>query len=87
MKPPEEYVLQLGQDAKIKKGFFTTYSVIYAGMVSDDVFSLAVTWTAGHASAAYNVYFGKGQREADLLGGHLTVLDVNRREIRFQFRR
>lgn len=87
MKYPDEYVLKVGESAKIKRGFITTYSLVYAGMLSDYVFSIVVTWTAGHNSAGYNLYMEKGQREIGLLGGRLTILDVSKSEIRFQFQK
>ena len=87
MKPRKEYVLKVGESAKIKRGFLTTYTLVYAGMLSDYVYSIVVTWSAGHNSAAYNLYLEKGQREVNLLDGRLTVLDVNKGEIRLQFQR
>jgi hypothetical protein len=85
MKQPNEYILKVGESAKIKKGWITTYSLVYAGMLSDYVYSLVLTWTAGHNSAAFNMYLEKGHSEIDMLDGRITVLDVNKREIRFQF--
>lgn len=87
MKQPNEYILKVGESAKLKKGFFTTYSLVYAGMLSDYVFSLVLTWSAGHNSAAFNLYLEKSQREINILGGRMTILDVNRGEIRFQFQK
>jgi hypothetical protein len=87
MKQPNEYILKVGENAKIKRGFITTIALVYAGMLSDHVFSIVVTWTAGHNSAGYNLYFEKGQREISLLKGHLTILDVSKNEIRFQFQK
>lgn len=85
MKQPNEYILKVGDSAKLKKGWITTYSLVYAGMLSDYIYSLVLTWSAGHNSAAFNLYLEKGQSEIEMLGGRITVLDVNRREIRFQF--
>jgi len=87
MKNPDEYVLKIGESAKVKRGFITSYALVYAGMLSDHVFSIVVTWSAGHNSAGYNLYIGKGQREINLLNGRLIVLDVNKSEIRFQFQK
>jgi hypothetical protein len=87
MKQPNEYVLKVGESAKLKRGWITTYSLVYAGMLSDYVFSIVLTWTAGHNSAAFNLYLEKGQSEIDILDGRMTILDVNKREIRFHFRK
>jgi hypothetical protein len=85
MTPGVEHTLRVGEAAKIKRGFMTSYSIVYAGMLSDYVYSVAVNWTRGNNSAAYNLYVEKGQREIELLGGRLTVLDVTSREIRFRW--
>ncbi len=87
MKQPTEYILKVGESAKLKPGFFTSYYVVYAGMLSDHTYSIVVTWTSGHNSAAYNLYVDKGQREIGLFKGRLTVYDVNKSEIRFQFQK
>lgn len=87
MKTPTEYILQVGESVKIKRGFMTTHSLVYAGMLSDYVFSIVLTWSAGHNSAAYNLYIDKGHREISILDGRLAVLDVSKSEIRFQFQK
>jgi hypothetical protein len=87
MKEPKEYTLKLAESAKVKSGFMTSYSLVYAGMLSDSVFSIALTWSSGHNSAGYNLYLDKGQREIKLLDGRLTVRDVNKNEIRFVFQK
>lgn len=80
-----EYTLNVGETAKIKRGFMTSYALVYAGSVSDYVYSLAVTWTRGNNSAAYNLFIEKGHREIELIGGRITVLDVSSRQIRFRW--
>jgi len=87
MKQPTEYILKVGENAKIKSGFMTTYSLVYAGMLSDYVYSIVVTWSSGNNSAAYNLYLDKGQREINMLKGRLTVFDVSKSEIRFHFQK
>jgi len=87
MERRSEYTLRVGETAKIKRGFITSYALIYGGMPSDDVYSLVVNWTSGHASASHNLYFRRSQREFELVGGRVTVLDVSSAEIRFRFDR
>jgi hypothetical protein len=87
MNEPKEYTLKVGENAKVKSGFMTSYSLVYAGMLSDYIFSIAVTWSSGNNSAAYNLYFEKGQREIKFLNGRLTVRDVSKSEIRFVFQK
>jgi hypothetical protein len=85
MAPAVEHSLRIGEAARMKRGFMVSYSVVYAGMVSDYVYSVAVTWTRGNNSAAYNLFLEKGHREIELFGGRLTVLDVTSREIRLRW--
>ncbi len=85
MTPGIEHNLTVGEGAKIKRSFMASYSVVYAGMVNDHVYSVVVIWVRGNNSAAYNLFIEKGQREIGLLGGRLTVLDVTSREIRFRW--
>jgi hypothetical protein len=80
-----EYTLKVGETAKVKRGFITSYELIYGGMPSDDVYSLVINCTSGHASASHNLYFRRSQREFELLDGRMTVLDISSAEIRFRF--
>lgn len=85
MAKRNEYTLNVGGEAKIKRGLITSYSLLYGGMPGEDVYSLIVVWTSGHNSASYNLFFPRSQREFELLGGRVTVLDVSSTEVRFRF--
>lgn len=85
MTKTKDITLKVGETASIKKGFIKTQALGYAGEISDNVFSLVSVWTSGYNSAAHNLYFPKNQREIDLLGGRLMVLEQSSRHIRFRF--
>jgi hypothetical protein len=85
MKQLKEITLKVGETAKIIKGLLKTQALVYAGEVSDHVFSLVSVWTYGNNSAAYNLFFSKNQREIDLFGGCLVILEQSSRHIRFRF--
>lgn len=85
MKQQKEITLKVGESAKIIKGFLKTQALAYAGEVSDHVFSLVSVWTYGNNSAAHNLFFSKNQREIDLFGGRLVILEQSSRHIKFRF--
>jgi hypothetical protein len=82
-----EHLLKLGESLKVPGWFFITRRIIYAGEASPGVFSVVAEWSAGHRSAAYNLYFRANQGSFLLLGGNLTVLDASQHELRFRFDR
>ena len=83
----ETRTLDVGQETTLRRGFFTTHRMVYAGMPSDEVYSLAVMWTAGHTGVAYNVFVRTGQTQVELAKGRLTVFAVSPQQIRFRYER
>ena len=81
-----EYILKVGQTANLKSGIFSpNIAVVYAGMPSADAYSIAVKWSNGNNSLAYNLYFSDRQREIELPKGILTVINVGREQIIFKY--
>ena len=87
MNKVKDITLKVGESAKLVKTFMKNLALVYAGEVSDQVYSLVPVWTSGYNSAAHNLYFPKNQREIDMFGGRLVVLELSSRHIRFQFER
>ena len=85
MNQIKKMTLKVGEPARLVKTFLKTYTLVYAGETSDRVFSLVPVWTSGYNSAAYNIYFPKSQREIQIFGGRLVVLELSSKHIRFQF--
>jgi len=73
--------LQIGEAVRIKGGFMTEISLVYAGMPSEGVYSLVVTTTAGHMGMGYNLYFPVDQRQFTIAGVPITVRGASRSAI------
>ena len=69
--------LKIGESVRIKRGFMTSISLVYAGMPSDGTFSLAVATTASHLGIGYNLYFPLDRRQFELAGVPITVQSVS----------
>ena len=76
-----EHTLQVGQEIPIRRGLFRRYSMLYAGMPNERVYSLVVTRTAGYRSMAYNLYFPVSRRDILVAGKRLAVLRVSENEL------
>jgi hypothetical protein len=84
MSESKEYKLRLGESAKVRPGVFrSSNSIIYAGMISDTVYSIVITWSYGHNSMAYNLYVPKHHKEILTSKGRIQVESVSTEEIRF----
>ncbi len=77
MSDGKHHDLKIGQSVRIKRGFMTSISLVYAGMPSDGTFSLAVTITSGHVGMGYNLYFPVHHRLFELAGASITVQAVS----------
>lgn len=68
-----EYHLKLGKDR-----------IIYAGMPSDDVYSIAQKKTRGYQGFAWNLFFPRNRREIAIDGVRIYVERVTPEEIEFR---
>jgi len=60
MSGVKEYTLRLGENVKVRPAVFkSSESVIYSGKLSENIYSIVVTWTFGYNSMAYNLFFPK----------------------------
>jgi len=81
-----EFSVRIGGVAAVRPRWWgKAWSIIYAGMVGEETSSVAVMWTMGYNSAAYNLYLSLDQREFELPIGRVTVSDVSPGELRFRF--
>ena len=81
-----EYHLKVGESKVVRPRWWgKSWSVIYAGMLPNGAFSVAIVWTMGHNSAAYNLYLAEDRRDFLLPVGKAEVLDVSPDEMRFRF--
>ena len=82
-----ECALRLGEWAVIGRGWIKRRRIMFAGEPSPGVYSIVVEWSENHNSAASKLYFHESHREFRVLDGCITILDVTRDELRFQFER
>ena len=80
-----ERTLRLGERTVVRRGWLKKSRIMFAGELSPGVFSVVAEWTNSHNSAAYNIYFHKDQNEFQAFDRRITILKVNRDELRFRF--
>jgi len=86
MSELNEHRIRVSQTAKVRPGVFRAQvSVVYAGMINESTYSIAVLWSYGHNSMAYNLYLPKNQTEIEIPKGRLEVLYVSKDEIQFKY--
>jgi hypothetical protein len=86
MNQNNEYQLRVGEKAVVRPGVVRKkISVVNAGMINESVYSLAVMWTYGNNSLAYNLYLQKNQTEIEIPKGKLEILYFSKDVIRFRF--
>jgi len=73
--------LAIGQTHHLKTG---KDRITYAGMPSDEVYSIIQRKTAGYHGFAWNLYYPKRKREITIDGMSLHVDSVTPEEIRFR---
>jgi hypothetical protein len=69
----EKYHLKFGKD-----------TIIYAGMPSDDVYSIAQRKSSGYQGYAWNLFYPKNRREINIDGVRLYIESVTPDEIAFR---
>ena len=74
-------VLSVGQDYHLKRG---KDRITYAGMPSEDVYSIVQRKTSGYQGFSWNLYFPRRKRGNTIDGVSLHVENVTPDEIRFR---
>jgi len=77
----EEVVLAVGQDFHLRRG---KDRITYAGMPSEDVYSIVQRKASGYHGYSWNLYFPKRKRDITIDGVDLHVENVTADEIRFR---
>jgi len=81
-----EYTLKVSEFVNVRPGIFRkTVSVVYAGKINDNKYSIAVTWRYGNQSAAYNLFLSIDQKEVFIPTGKLFIKNVTDNKITFRF--
>lgn len=80
------YRFKIGETAKVRFVFIkTSETIVFAGMINDSVYSVAVSWSFGNNSLSYNPYLPKHQKEFYTRKGKVQVEYVSSEEIRFTY--
>ncbi len=80
-----EYTLQIGEQAHLRKAAFrASYAVVYAGMLSADIFSPGITYNYGYQASGFNLFVPNDQREVRYMQWRITILDVRPDQIRMR---
>jgi len=74
-------MLSVGQDYHLKRG---KDHITYAGMPSEEVYSIAQRKTSGYQGFSWNLYFPRRKRDITIDGVSLHVENVTPDEISFR---
>jgi len=77
----ETVTLVVGQGFHLKRG---KDRIAYAGMSSEDVYSIAQIKASGYQGYSWNLYFPRRKQEITIDGVNLYVENVTPEEIRFR---
>jgi hypothetical protein len=82
MREQKDVTLKIGDSATLKTSFMSKTLIFYTGMPNRETFSLAVSFTSGHASHAYNLFYPKSRRAVEIGKSLLEILLVTPDEMR-----
>lgn len=76
--------LNVGESAVISRNIFaSSWTIIYAGMISERVYSVAITFAFGNHKMAYNLFLNQGQREITTPKGRIHIHNYSPERISF----
>ena len=86
MNVGNEFTLKLSETVVVRPGTFRAQiSIVYAGMVNESTYSIAVIWLHANQGLSYNLFFPKTQRELEVQKGKLEIVSINKNELRFRY--
>jgi hypothetical protein len=77
----ESITLSVGQGFHLKRG---KDRIVYAGMASEDVYSIVQRKAFGYQGYAWNLFFQKRQQSITIDGVNISVENVTTEEIRLR---
>jgi len=77
----EPVVLSVGEDYHLRRG---KDHILYAGMPSDNVYSIVQKRASGYQGYAWNLFYPKRRQDITIDGVHIFVENVTPEEIRFR---
>lgn len=72
----DDIILGIGEKTKIKFGFMDSITLIYSGMPSKDVFSIALLFGSGYQGYSYNLYYPKDSKTIKIGAVSLSIVSV-----------
>jgi len=77
----QSITLAVGQRYHLKRG---KDHIIYAGMLSDDIYTIVQIKASGYQGYSWNLFFQKKQQQITIDGVNIAVENVTPEEIRFR---
>jgi hypothetical protein len=73
----EEITLAIGDKIKIKTGFMNTKTIVYCGMISKDIFSIALVYGTGNQGFSYNLFYPKGTKSIKIYDESFYIVSIS----------
>jgi len=73
----EDIILGIGDKTKIKIGFINTKTIVYCGMISKDIFSIALLYGTGNQGFSYNLFYPKNAKSIKVDNESFYVVSVS----------
>lgn len=73
----EEITLTIGDKTKIKIGFMNAKTIVYCGMISKDIFSIALIYGTGSQGFSYNLFYPKVAKSIKIDNESFYVVSVS----------
>lgn len=86
MNQGRQYALRIGESATVRPGTFRSkITIVFAGFLDASTYSIAVLWSTGNNSLAYNLYLPQTQKEVDIIKGRLVRINVTKDRLYCEF--
>ncbi len=72
----DDIILAIGEKTKLKLGLMDSITLIYCGMISKDVFSIAILFGSGYQGYSYNLYYPIDARSIKIGSIALSIVSV-----------
>ena len=73
----EDITLAVGDKTKIKIGFRNAKTIAYCGMISKDIFSIALLYRTGNQGFSYNLFYPKNSKSIKIDNESFNLVSVS----------
>jgi hypothetical protein len=77
----EDITLAVGDKTKIKIGFMNSKTIVYCGMISKDIFSVALLYGTGNQGFSYNLFYPKNTKTIKVDNDSYYVVSVSENQL------